>query len=86
MLAIRLTRKGSKKNPFYRVVVIEKSNARDGRFLEIVGHYNPKPEKAEYTLDMERVQYWMSQGAQPSDTVRHLVEKQRKSAAAVPAE
>lgn len=75
MLAIRLTRKGSKKRPSYRVIVTEKSNPRDGRFLEIVGHYNPLPETAEVTLNMDRVQYWLSKGAQPTDTVRNLIKK-----------
>ena len=75
MLAIRLTRKGSKKSPFYRVVVIEKSRARDGRFLEIVGHYNPMPEKTEFSLDMDRINYWKSQGAKPSETVGNLIKK-----------
>ena len=75
MLAIRLSRKGSNKKPFYRVVVTEKTYPRDGRFLEIVGHYNPRPNPAEYKLNVERVQYWLSKGAQPSDTVKRLIEK-----------
>jgi small subunit ribosomal protein S16 len=57
------------------VVVAEKSAPRDGRFVEIVGHYNPKPNPAEVTLDMDRIQYWLGQGAQPSDTVRRLIDK-----------
>lgn len=75
LLAIRLTRKGSKKKPFYRVVVVEKSAPRDGRSLEVLGYYNPIPEPTEFQLNLERVQYWMSKGAQPSDTVRRLVTK-----------
>jgi len=80
LLAIRLTRKGSKKRPTYRVIVTEKAYPRDGRFLEIVGHYNPLPETAEVTLNMDRVQYWLSKGAQPTDTVRRLIEKSSVSA------
>jgi len=67
---IRLARTGAKKKPHYRVVVIEKANARDGRFVEIVGHYNPRTNPAEVVLKRERIEYWMSRGAQPSDTVR----------------
>lgn len=74
MLAIRLTRKGSNKKPFYRVVVAEKTAPRDGRFVEIVGYYNPRPNPAEYKLNVERIQYWLSKGAQPSPTVRRLIE------------
>lgn len=75
MIAIRLTRKGSKKKPVYRVVVAEKTAPRDGRFLEILGHYNPIPNPAEFQLDLERVNHWLSKGAKPSDTVRRLIEK-----------
>jgi len=67
---IRLARTGAKKKPTYRVVVIEKENARDGRFVEIVGHYNPRKNPAELVLKRDRVEYWMRHGAQPSDTVR----------------
>jgi len=74
LLTIRLTRKGSNKRPDYRVVVTEKSAPRDGRFLEIVGHYHPKCNPAQVTLKMDRIQYWLSKGAQPSDTVRRLID------------
>lgn len=80
MIAIRLTRKGSKKKPVYRVVVAEKTSPRDGRFLEILGHYNPIPDPAEFQLDLERVNHWLSQGAKPSETVRRLIEKATASA------
>ena len=80
MIAIRLTRKGSKKKPVYRVVVAEKTAPRDGRFLEILGHYNPVPNPAEFQLDLERVNHWLSKGAKPSDTVRRLIEKATASA------
>lgn len=73
MLAIRLRRVGSKKRPYYRVVVIESSNPRDGSFIEILGHYNPKSKPATVHVDRDRLQYWIGKGARPSDTVRTLV-------------
>ena len=78
MLAIRLTRQGAKKKPFYRVVVADREAKRDGRFVEIVGHYNPCREPIELKLDHERISYWLSKGAQPSDTVRNLITKSEK--------
>ena len=77
MLRIRLSRHGAKKDPHYRVVVSEKSSPRDGRFLEIVGHYNPALKPIRLHLDLERVDYWVSQGAQPSETVRSLIRRVR---------
>lgn len=77
MLVIRLTRKGAKKKPTYRVVVIDRKRARDGRFVEIVGHYNPRSAPVEIVLKAERIQYWLKQGAQPSDTVRSLLRRQK---------
>jgi small subunit ribosomal protein S16 len=73
MLAIRLARFGAKKKPTYRVVVIEKDRARNSRSVEIVGHYNPVAKPAQVQLDHERIQYWMKNGAQPSDTVSRLL-------------
>jgi len=70
---IRLARMGAKKKPHYRVVVIEKENARDGRFVEIVGHYNPRKDPPELVLKRERIEYWLRHGAQPSDTVRSFL-------------
>jgi len=78
LLAIRLTRHGAKKKPFYRVVVADREAKRDGRFVEIVGHYNPCREPIELKLDHERISYWLSKGAQPSDTVRNLITKSEK--------
>lgn len=75
MLAIRLARTGAKKRPRYRVVVIEKERARDGRFVEILGHYNPTADPIELHLDHDRVQYWIGKGAQPSLTVTRLLSK-----------
>ena len=76
MLAIRLTRMGAKKRPFYRVIVTEKENKRDGRFLEIVGYYDPCRQPAQINLKRERVEYWLKKGAQPSLTVKRLIKKQ----------
>lgn len=75
MLTIRLTRMGAKKKPAYRIVVIEKASARDGRYLEVLGHYNPKPAAPIIQMDKERYQYWVAKGAQPSATVRSFVSK-----------
>lgn len=73
MLTIRLARIGKKKHPFYRVVVTEKTRPRNGRFVEIIGTYDPSKKPAAVQLDGERVQYWLGKGAQPSDTVRSLI-------------
>jgi small subunit ribosomal protein S16 len=82
MLAIRLARFGAKKKPTYRVVVIDKERARNSRSVEVVGHYNPIAKPAEIHLDHERIQYWVKNGAQPSDTVSRLL---KKSTAEIPA-
>lgn len=73
MLRIRLTRMGAKKNPFYRIVVKERRSKRDGKYLENVGTYNPMTEPAEVKLNHERIQYWISKGAQPTETVASLI-------------
>jgi small subunit ribosomal protein S16 len=73
VLTIRLARIGKKKRPFYRVVVTEKTRPRNGRFVEIVGTYDPLKKPAAVELNSERVQYWLSKGAQPSDTVRSFL-------------
>ena len=73
MVAMRLTRIGSKKRPFYRIVVIDKRRARNGRFLEVLGHYNPIVTPVHLEIDAERAQYWISKGATPSETVRSLL-------------
>jgi small subunit ribosomal protein S16 len=82
MLAIRLMRMGAKKSPSYRVVVKEKLSKRDGAYVENVGFYNPTRDPAEIRLDMERVNYWIGRGAQPTDTVRQLIRRQSKAAQA----
>jgi small subunit ribosomal protein S16 len=75
MLMIRLARFGAKKKPFYRVVVIDKERARNGRNLEVVGHYNPVSTPVQVLLKRDRIDYWTKNGAQLSDTVKRLVEK-----------
>ncbi|MDR3190960.1 MAG: 30S ribosomal protein S16 [Lactobacillaceae bacterium] len=70
---IRLKRMGSKKRPFYRVVVADSRSPRDGRFIETVGTYNPLVEPAEVKLNEEVILSWLSNGAQPSDTVKNLL-------------
>lgn len=73
MLMIRLARFGAKKKPFYRIVVIEKERARNGRSIEVVGHYNPLTEPPQVHLERERIAHWQSTGAQLSDTVARLI-------------
>jgi small subunit ribosomal protein S16 len=73
MLTIRLSRVGTTKRPFYRVVVMESGAPRDGRFVELLGHYNPRTEPEVVEVDHDRVAYWIGKGARPSDTVRTLL-------------
>ena len=73
MVVIRLRRAGSKKRPFFRVVVTDSRAARDSSFVEILGHYNPRTRPAVVQVDKARVDYWLSKGAQPSDSVRTLI-------------
>lgn len=75
MLTIRLARFGARKQPYYRVVVIEKELPRNGRPVEVVGTYNPRTNPASVDLKRERIDYWVSKGAQMSDRVSKLVEK-----------
>lgn len=85
-LRIRLQRHGSTHKPFYRVVVAESSARRDGRFVELVGTYDPtlKNDQSQTRLNLERVDHWVSCGAQPSDTVRSLIKRARAAAVAEP--
>ena len=73
MLAIRLARFGAKKKPTYRVVVIDKERARNSRSVEVVGFYNPVAKPAQVQLNHERIEHWLKNGAQPSDTVTRLL-------------
>jgi small subunit ribosomal protein S16 len=75
VLAIRLARTGARKQPHYRVVVIEKERARNGRFLEIVGTYNPRTSPASIDLKRDRIEYWRGKGAEVSDRVEKLLGK-----------
>jgi small subunit ribosomal protein S16 len=79
LLRIRLSRHGRKKDPHFRVVVAEKHKAREGRFVEIVGYYNPALKPVRLKLDLDRIEHWVNQGAQPSNTVRVLINKVRQS-------
>lgn len=81
MLAISLMRMGAKGKPYYRVVVKEKRSKRDGKYIELLGTYNPMKNPAEVKLNNERVQYWIGVGAQPTQTAASLI---KKSAAAAP--
>jgi small subunit ribosomal protein S16 len=74
---IRLARIGKKKRPFYRIVVTEKTRPRNGRFVEIVGTYDPLKKPAAIEMKEDRVQYWLSKGAQPSDTVRSFLHNRK---------
>ena len=75
MLSIRLRRTGAAKRPYDRVVVADSRATRDGRFVEVLGHYDPRPDPAVVKIDTERANYWLSKGAQPSDTVRSLLKR-----------
>ncbi len=81
MVTIRLGRFGTKHLPRYRVTVADQKYKTDGRFLEIVGHYNPAPkgEDKELLLDLERINYWIKKGAQPTERVRSLIRKFEKT-------
>ena len=81
-VSIRLRREGAKNRPYYRVVVADSRSPRDGKFIEIIGTYDPKQTGHNSSFSLERAEYWISKGAQPSDTVRSLIKKQRKIAAA----
>jgi len=87
MVAIRLARGGSKKRPFYHIIVTDSRNRRDGRFIERLGFFNPvgNPEKVEVLrLDLDRVAHWVGHGAQPSDTVKQLIKTAKKQLADTP--
>ncbi|PZR77126.1 MAG: 30S ribosomal protein S16 [Chthoniobacterales bacterium] len=83
-VSIRLRREGAKNRPYYKVVVADSRSPRDGKFLELVGTYDPKKEGHNSTLKLDRIEHWISRGAQPSDTVRSLIKKNKKSASGAP--
>ncbi|MBL9153036.1 MAG: 30S ribosomal protein S16 [Verrucomicrobiales bacterium] len=82
MVKIRLRREGTKDRPYYRVVVADSRARKDGRFIEIVGNYDPLKDGDNYRLDLEKIEGWLSKGAQPSDTVRSIIKKARAAAKA----
>jgi small subunit ribosomal protein S16 len=75
MLSIRMTRVGSKKKPYFRVVVTEARSKRESEFVELLGTYNPRTKPAQVALNKDRVQHWLGKGARPSDSVRTLLAK-----------
>jgi len=82
MVKLRLTRLGGKKNPFYRIIATDSRSPRDGRSLEQIGYYDPMVEPPSLKLDLSRVDYWLSVGAQTSDTVSSLINRARAAATA----
>jgi small subunit ribosomal protein S16 len=75
MLSIRLRRTGTTKRPHYRVVVADSRSSRDGRFVEVLGHYDPRTNPVAVKIDQDRAKHWIARGAKPSDTVRSLLKK-----------
>lgn len=75
MVKIRLTRLGAHKKPFYRIIVADSRARRDGPFVEIIGTYDPKKEPSEIKVNLERAKHWVERGAQPTDTVKRLLQK-----------
>jgi small subunit ribosomal protein S16 len=84
-VSIRLRREGAKNRPYYKVVVADSRSPRDGKFIEILGTYDPKKPDHNSTLKLDRIDHWISKGAQPSDTVRSLIKKNKKQAPAAAA-
>src|SRR5206468_2625414 len=82
VVAIRLRREGALNRPYFKVVVTDKRSPRDGKFIEIVGTYDPKKAGQNSTLKLDRIEHWISKGAQPSDTVRSLIKKTKNPEAA----
>jgi small subunit ribosomal protein S16 len=82
MVKIRLARHGAKKKPFYRIVVADSHAPRDGRYIDQVGYYDPTKNPAVVELKIEKLDRWLQNGAQPSETVAHIIKRARKVAAA----
>lgn len=80
MVALRLSRQGTKDRPYYKIVAVDSRKRRDGRPIEQLGTYNPMVEGVNYTLDIEKAEQWISKGAQPSDTVKSIIKKAQKQA------
>ena len=84
-VSIRLRREGALNRPYYRIIVADSRSPRDGKFIEHIGNYDPKKAGDNAVIDLDRVDYWISNGAQPSDTVRSIIKRVRKSAKPVAA-
>ena len=80
MVALRLSRQGTKDRPYYKIVAVDSRKRRDGRPIEQLGTYNPMVEGVNFTLDIEKAEKWLSTGAQPSDTVKSIIKKAQKQA------
>ena len=85
-VTIRLRREGATNRPYYKVVVADSRSPRDGKFIEIIGTYDPKKSAGTSVVDLERADFWINRGAQPSDTVRSMIKRLRKEQAAAPVE
>jgi len=85
-VSIRLRREGARNRPYYKVVVADSRSPRDGKFIEIIGTYDPKKPDHNSTLKLDRIDHWISRGAQPSDTVRSLIKQNAKQALSAPPE
>lgn len=81
-VAIRLRRHGAKNRPYYKIVVADNRSPRDGKFIEIIGTYDPKQEGENYTIELDRAEYWLGVGARPSQTVASIINKGKKKTAA----
>lgn len=79
MVALRLNRQGTKDRPYYKIVAVDSRARRDGRFIEQVGTYNPMQDGVNYTIDLEKAEKWIGNGAQPSDTVKSIIKKAKKA-------
>jgi small subunit ribosomal protein S16 len=84
-VSIRLRREGALNRPYFKIVVADKRSPRDGKFIEIIGTYDPKKSGHNSIINLDRAAYWIRKGAQPSDTVRSLIKKNKKLAASAPA-
>ncbi len=80
MVALRLSRQGTKDRPYYKIVAVDSRKRRDGRPIEQLGTYNPMVEGVNFTIDIEKTEKWLSSGAQPSDTVKSIIKKAQKQA------
>ena len=81
-VAIRLRREGARNHPFYRIAVADQRSPRDGKFIELIGHYDPKQAGDNYKIDLTRAEYWLSVGARASQTVMSFINKARKASGA----